>query len=189
MPDCSPRCGPATGVFSVIGNHDYSEYRRWEQPDGAARSLARLEQAQREWGWQLLLNEHRLVVRGGDTLAVVGVENTAGRHAFTSRGDLGAACRGIPDGMFKILLSHDPSHWRREVLPAGDIRLTLSGHTHAMQFRIGRFSPSAWIYDEWGGLYGEQGCRLHVSTGAGGTAPFRFGAWPCIDLITLKRKP
>ena len=175
------------GVFSVIGNHDYGEYRRWPTPDGAARSLEGVKRAERSYGWHLLMNEHRTVTRGGDSIAFVGVENT-GLPPFPSRGDLRAALAGLPAGMFKVLLSHDPTHWRAEVLPSGCVQLMLAGHTHAMQFRLWGCSPSAWTYDEWGGAYDEGGRKLYVSTGVGGTAPFRFGAWPCIDVITLKRE-
>ena len=174
------------GVYSVIGNHDYSEYNRWPTADGAARSLALIKRAERSYGWHLLMNEHRIVTRGNDSIAIVGVENS-GRPPFPSRGNLQAAVAGLPDHIFKVLLSHDPTHWRAEVLPASDIDLMLAGHTHAMQFRLWGFSPSAWTYDEWGGEYDSDGRKLYVSTGAGGTAPFRFGAWPCIDVITLRR--
>lgn len=84
-------------------------------------------------------------------------------------------------------MSHDPSHWRREVLPQSDVDLMLAGHTHAMQLRLGRFSPAVWHCAEWGGLYREGARALHVSTGVGGTVPFRFGAWPVVDLLVLHR--
>ena len=174
------------GVYSVIGNHDYSEYHRWPTSDGAARSLAEVKRAERSYGWYLLMNEHRIVTRGSDSIAIIGVENV-GRPPFPSKGHLQAAVAGLPDNIFKVLLSHDPSHWRAEVLPQSNIDLMLAGHTHAMQFRLWGFSPSAWTYDEWGGEYDDGGRKLYVSTGAGGTAPFRFGAWPCIDVITLRR--
>lgn len=85
-------------------------------------------------------------------------------------------------------MSHDPTHWRRKVLPDTDIDLTLSGHTHAMQFRIGNFSPSMFLYNEWGGLYSEGERRLFVSTGTGGNIAYRWGAWPEIDVLVLRRK-
>lgn len=175
------------GLFSVLGNHDYCTYRHYDSTDGATRNCARLIERERKMGWQLLLNENRLVGRGADTIAIVGVEND-GRPPFPSRADLQKAERGTEHADFKILLSHDPTHWRREVLPSTDIQLTLSGHTHAMQFKIGSFSPSKWTYSEWGGLYRQDDRVLNVSTGAGGTVPFRLGAWPRIDLITLRRK-
>lgn len=176
------------GVYAVLGNHDYCEYMRHDTPNGAARNLAELKRTEREMGWQLLLDEHRLLQHNGGQIALIGVENV-GRPPFPKRGDLQRACEGIPEGTFRILLSHDPSHWRREVLPTTGIELTLSGHTHAMQFRLGSFSPAAWSYGEWGGLYREGGRMLFVSTGTGGTIPFRFGVWPQIDLLTLRRAP
>ena len=94
---------------------------------------------------------------------------------------------GIPSENFKILLTHDPTHWRREVLNSSDIQLSLAGHTHAMQFKIGPFSPSSWAYDEWEGLHNEGNQQLYISHGTGGNVPFRFGAWPEITLITLHR--
>ena len=103
-------------------------------------------------------------------------------------GDLKRAMEGLEKGTFKILLSHDPSHWRRGVLHQTDIALTLSGHTHAGQVKIGKFSPAKWAYNEWGGKYTEGGSMLYVSLGIGGTVPFRFGAWPEINVITLRRK-
>lgn len=175
------------GVYSVLGNHDYCTYRHYDSPDGAARSLTELKSRERALGWDLLLNESRIVRRGTDSIALIGVENS-GRPPFPSRGDLPRALSGVPDGTFKILLSHDPTHWRREVLPRTDIQLTLSGHTHAMQLKIGSFTPARWSYPEWGGTYREDNQTLYVSLGAGGTVPFRFGAWPEINLLTLHRK-
>ena len=174
------------GVYSVIGNHDYSEYHHWPTRNGAARSLAEVMRAERSYGWNLLMNENRIITRGDDSIAILGVENV-GRPPFPSRGNLRQAVASLPDHIFKVLLSHDPTHWRSEVLPQSDIALMLAGHTHAMQFRLWGFSPSAWTYDEWGGEYDEQGRKLFVSTGTGGTAPFRFGAWPRIDVLTLRR--
>lgn len=174
------------GTYSVLGNHDYCEYRRYDTDGGAARSLEALKERQARMGWQLLLNEHRTIRRGAESIELIGVENDS-RPPFPSRGDLRNAMRGVAAERFKILLSHDPTHWRREVLPATDIDLTLSGHTHAMQLRIGRFSPASWLYAEWGGLYREGAQTLYVSTGIGGTAPFRLGAWPAIEIITLRK--
>lgn len=183
-----PRLKATDGVFSILGNHDYCEYNRYDSADGASRNLAEVIRRERGFGWQLLLNEHRLIRRGEDAIAVIGVENDS-RPPFPAKGDLKKAMQGIPDGLFTILLSHDPTHWRREVLSATDVHLTLSGHTHAMQLKVGGFSPSSWSYPEWGGLYREGERALYVSLGVGGTVPFRFGAWPEITLITLKRDP
>lgn len=139
-------------------------------------------------GWHLLMNEHVMIARGReDAIALIGVENSS-RPPFPDYGDLPKAMQGLHEGTFKILLSHDPSHWRREVLRQTDIALTLSGHTHAGQLRIGKFSPARWAYNEWGGKYVEDGSMLHVSLGVGGTVPFRLGAWPEVNVITLRKK-
>lgn len=175
------------GVFSVLGNHDYCLYNRGNTPEGMARDLEVLKSREKAMGWDLLLNEHRVIRRGNDSLYLAGVENV-GKPPFPSKGDLGKALKGIPDDAFAILLSHDPSHWRREVLPSSSVQLMLAGHTHAMQFKVGGFSPSSWVYHEWAGLYEEGGRLLHVSVGQGGTAPFRLGAWPEITVLTLHRK-
>lgn len=182
------RLAAPDGVFSVLGNHDYQTYARYLTRRQQAEHLDSLKEAQRRMGWQLLLNEHRLVRRGTDTLAVVGVENW-GRPPFPSRGDLKKALRGLPEAVrFKVLLSHDPTHWRACVLPETDIPLTLAGHTHGMQFMLGGWSPSRYVYPEWRGLYREGRRALHVSLGLGGALiPFRLGAWPEINVITLRR--
>lgn len=172
------------GVFSIMGNHDYCEY----VPDPTKRTIEKnqtvLKYLEGKIGWKLLLNEHVLIRRGDSEIALIGVENIS-RPPFPDYGDLRKAMAGLPRGMFKILLSHDPSHWRRGVLRQTDIALTLSGHTHAGQMRVGRWSPSKAAYQEWGGKYVEGGSMLYVSTGIGGTVPFRLGAWPEINVITL----
>lgn len=172
------------GVFSVMGNHDYCMYGSEHSPEGIRRNIEILQDMERSFGWKLLLNENRLVTRGQDTLAIVGVEND-GTPPFPQYADLAKAQSGTDGAAFKVLLSHDPSHWRRAVLPDTDIDLTLSGHTHAMQFKVFGFSPSRFAYKEWGGLYGEGQRKLYVSTGSGGNVAFRFGAWPEIVRITL----
>lgn len=175
------------GVISILGNHDYCLYRNYENSDdNPAKSLERVEAKEKAMGWQLLLNESRIIKRGENEIAVIGVENSGGKN-FIDRSDLRKALNNIPEDDFKILLSHDPSHWRREVLPNTNVNLTLSGHTHAMQFKLGNFSPSKWTYKEWGGLYNENGRMLHVNTGTGGNIAFRFGAYPQITLITLRK--
>lgn len=172
------------GVFSVMGNHDYCMYGSEHSPEGIRRNIETLQDMERSFGWNLLLNENRLVARGADTLAIVGVEND-GTPPFPQYADLDKAQDGTDGAAFKILLSHDPTHWRRAVLPDTDIDLTLSGHTHAMQFKLLGFSPSRLAYKEWGGLYEEGQRKLYISTGSGGNVAFRFGAWPEIIRITL----
>ena len=172
------------GVMAVLGNHDYCLYGFGQRPASPREGTRQVVDAERRMGWQVLLNEHRLVTRGGAQMAVIGVENT-GKPPFPEIGDLRGAMEGVPDSTFKILLSHDPSHWRMEVLPDTDIPLMLAGHTHAAQLKIGSWSPSQWMYSEWGGLYQQGKQRLYVSEGTGGSIPFRLGATPEIIVFTL----
>lgn len=174
------------GIMSVLGNHDYCLYGMGERPADPRDGAKQLIQDERHIGWNLLLNEHRLIQRNGAQIAIVGVENT-GKPPFPEIGDLKAAMAGVPDSVFTILLSHDPSHWRMEVLPNTHIPLTLSGHTHAAQIKIGRWSPSQWLYSEWSGLYTEGNQHLFISEGAGGTVPFRLGTQPEIVVFTLRK--
>ena len=132
------------------------------------------------------MNESVQIRRGNDSIAIIGVENAGDRH-FPDKADLKKAMAGVSAGECRILLSHDPSHWRREVIPDTDIPLMLAGHTHAMQFKLGNFSPSQWTYPEWGGLYREGDQQIYVSTGIGGNIAFRFGVYPTIDLLILHK--
>lgn len=176
------------GVYAVLGNHDYSEYRRHDSQQARRESLEVLKLRIREMGWHLLLNENRSIVRGEDKLSVIGVENISGNRSFRTYGDFQQARIGA-DGAYKILLSHDPSHWRAEVVGKSDVDLTLSGHTHAMQISLLGWSPSSLMYDEYRGLYNQGEQYLYVNTGLGQTAVnARFGATPEITLITLKTK-
>lgn len=175
------------GVVSVLGNHDYSPYMRGITPVQRAQQVARLvNRQQHELGWHLLMNENLVLHRGGDSLAVVGVENqSCGVHSVVRRSDLSKAQAGV-EHLFRILLSHDPSHWRAEVQGHTDIPLTLSGHTHAMQVRIWGWTPSRFAYTEHGGRYDDGGQTLYVNIGLGGTLPMRIGATPEITLLTLR---
>lgn len=174
-------------VYSVMGNHDYADYV-WEFDE--SRRLAdrdSLRHLMSEAGWRMLDNESEWLYRGSDSLLVAGVENI-GEPPFSVYGDLGKALEGnYTDNVFTILLSHNPTHWRSEVLPNTSIDLTLSGHTHAMQFRVGSWSPSKWKYPEFAGLYREGLQFLNVNTGLGGVGPkIRIGVKPEISIITLK---
>lgn len=176
------------GVYSILGNHDYSFYNRWESEELRKKDADAIIGQQRAFGWNLLLNENRNIVRGTDTLSIIGVENTSSKHKFRSYGNLAKATHGA-DGKFKILLTHDPSHWRNEVLPRTDIDLTLSGHTHAMQSTLFGWSIISFIYKEFMGLYSEGNRHLYVNIGLGETMfPFRVGAKPEITVITLKNR-
>ena len=175
------------GVYSVLGNHDYSTYIRWDTPEEQAQELVQLKEKQAQMGWQLLNNRHVKLHRGNDSIALIGVENS-GSHPFPDHAQLDEAMAGT-EGMFQILLSHDPSHWRREVLPKTGIHLMLSGHTHAMQTKIFGFTQSQFIYPENDGLYQEGDQKLYVNVGLGFLLyPMRLGAWPEITLLTLKTK-
>ena len=175
------------GVYSVLGNHDYAMYIPWESPEKKEQNLIALKQKQTEMNWILLNNRHVKLYQNGDSLALIGVEN-CGRPPFPNYAKFPEAMEGT-EGMFKILLSHDPSSWRREVLPETDIQLTLSGHTHAMQTKIFGFSPAVWVYPEYEGLYTEGKQMLYVNIGLGHLMyPLRLGAWPEITLLTLKRE-
>ena len=175
------------GVYSVLGNHDYAMYIRWESPEKKEENLNALKQKQADMNWNLLNNRHVKLYQNGDSIALIGVENS-GRPPFPNYAKLPEAMKGT-EGMFKVLLSHDPSSWRREVLPETDIQLTLSGHTHAMQTKIFGFSPAVWVYPEYEGLYTEGGQMLYVNIGLGHLMyPLRLGAWPEITLLTLKRE-
>lgn len=185
------------GVYTIMGNHDYLTYARYLSPKEQARHRQQLINRQRALEWDMLLNEHRIIRRGNDSIAIVGVEND-GKPPFPQRGDLKKALQGIQGygnlptngpRLFKILLSHDPTHWRRKVLPETDIQLTLSGHTHGMQFMVFGKSPAQLFYPEWKHMYYEGARGLYVSLGVGeALIPFRFGAWPEINVITLHKK-
>lgn len=173
------------GIISILGNHDYCLYKNYkDSKDSPEKSFKRLCEMEHKMGWDLLLNQSRQIIYGNDSIAIIGVENSGGKN-FIDRSNLKDALKGINPNEFKILLSHDPSQWKREVLTTSNIDLTLSGHTHAMQFKLGNFSPSKWTYSEWGGIYEEGNQKLHVNTGTGGNIAFRFGAYPQITLITL----
>lgn len=172
------------GVLSVVGNHDYCTYGVGSSSEEKDKMFEEILQNERKMGWRVLLNEHQIIHRGNDSIAIIGVENV-GRPPFPTKGDLKRAQQGLRANVFKILLSHDPTHWHRETLPDTDIALQLSGHTHAMQFKIFGWSPSSLTYREWGGLYEENGQKLFISTGAGGNVPFRFGAWPEFVVFSL----
>lgn len=175
------------GVFSVLGNHDYSPYIKWESPEMQQQNLEQLMRYEQEMGWKLLMNDHRMLYSGKDSIVLAGVENS-GQPPFPNKGDLKKALAGT-EGLFKVLLSHDPTHWKREVLPQSDVQLMLAGHTHNMQFSLLGWSPSGLVYPEHEGLYMTGGRGLYVNIGLGYLMfPMRLGAWPEITVITLKRK-
>ena len=176
------------GVMSILGNHDYSIYGPFHgSPKAIEHDLDLFKEYQRQIGWDLLLNEHRFIRRDSAQIAVIGVENE-GKSGKVRRADLPRAIEGVPDSCFKLLLTHDPWHWRHDVTRTTNIQLTLSGHTHAAHFRIGDVSPSRLVYSEWRGLYRKGSQQLFISSGIGGMLAFRLGAWPEINVLTLRRE-
>lgn len=180
------------GVYSILGNHDYGDYYNWDCESDKKASLDSLVAMQKRMGWRLLLNEYEIIRRDGDSIAVVGVENV-GDPPFKVYGDLKASYPDLSDSVTKILLTHNPAHWQMEIADRDDMNvgLTLSGHTHAMQMSAFGWSPAAWRYDNWGGLYFDKSGRhpLYVNVGIGTVGmPMRIGATPEVTVITLKRK-
>ena len=173
------------GIFSVWGNHDYCEYNTNHSLSALRKNRRLLFQLQNEMGWHQLMNEHFTVSHGMASIEIIGVEN-AGQPPFTNRSNLKKAMKGVAKDAFKIVLTHDPHHWRREVQKTG-VHLTLAGHTHAGQLKIGNFTPAHMAFKEWGGEYWQGRQLLYVSAGLGGSFPFRLGAWPEMTVITLKR--
>ena len=178
------------GKFAVLGNHDYGAYFQWKSKEEELANLEQVKEQIRTCGFDLLLNEHRTLTLNAHSLEIIGVENW-GKPPFPQHGDLHRALEGTDPSLVRILLSHDPSHWDLQVQGKEDIVLTLSGHTHAMQFgfEIGtfRWSPSRWTYKHWAGLYRENGQYLYVNRGLGYTGfPGRVGIRPEITLLTLQ---
>ncbi|MDD5569713.1 MAG: metallophosphoesterase [Bacteroidales bacterium] len=182
------------GVYTVLGNHDYGDYSYWKSKNEKEKNLEDLKKIIKDVSWDLLLNENRLIGIEGDTIAVIGIENWGHIHRFPKRGDIKIASKGAENIPFKILLSHDPSFWKAEILTKyKDINITFSGHTHAFQFgyKTGKckWSPSEYLYEFWDGLYnvGEQ--YLYVNRGMGNVGiPGRFGMFPEITIIELRVK-
>lgn len=176
------------GVFSILGNHDYGYYDKQLDSIQKEEVRRRLIDIQRnELKWNVLLNEHQFLYRNRDSIAVLGIENQSyGFRAKIRRGNLDKARKGTDD-TFQLLLSHDPSQWDQDVLHHTSIPLTLSGHTHAMQFRVADWTPCRWLFKRSDGAYQEGNQHLYVNIGLGQLLPFRIGAASEITLITLHR--
>lgn len=189
--DLFSRLNAPLGVFSVLGNHDYGDYVDWESETAKRKNLENLQQVQQKMGWRLLMNEHVALEKNGEKIALIGIENWSARKNFSRHGKLSAAHAGTESYPFKILMSHDPSHWDAEVRPKfADIDLTLSGHTHGMQFGLEtpffKWSPVKWVYKQWAGLYEEANQKLYVNRGYGFIGyPGRVGIMPEITVIEL----
>ncbi|WP_028377425.1 metallophosphoesterase [Leeuwenhoekiella sp. MAR_2009_132] len=181
------------GVYSVLGNHDYGDYADWESQIAKQENLNQLKSIEAQMGWQLLLNEHRFIERKGERIALVGVENWGA--GFKQVGDIDKASKGLSKDDFKVLMSHDPSYWAERIKKdPKNYQLTLSGHTHGMQFGIEipgflRWSPVQYRYENWAGIYKENNRILNVNRGFGYLGyPGRVGIWPEVTVIELKRK-
>ncbi len=179
------------GVYSTLGNHDYGDYVSWKSQEDKEANLERLKQVHHSLGWRLLMNEHIVLEKGTDSIAVIGIENWSAKARFPKYGNLQKAYEGTDLHPFKILLSHDPSHWKAEVLKDyPDIDLMLSGHTHGMQFGFElpwlKWSPVQYVYKEWAGLYETARQRLYVNRGFGFIGyPGRSGILPEITVLEL----
>ncbi len=179
-------------IFSILGNHDYGDYVRWPSPEAKRENLRRLAHNHAKIGWRLLLDESHTIRRGTDELAVLGVQNWSAHPQFYKHGKLAQAHAASGNAPFKLLLSHDPSHWEAQVLDYQDIDLTLSGHTHGMQFGINlpffKWSPVQYSYPQWAGLYEQGRQKLYVNVGLGYLGvPMRAGFLPEITVLELRR--
>ena len=181
------------GVYSTLGNHDYGDYVQWPTPQAKVDNLNKLKSMHAAMGWKLMMNEHVILERGNDKIALIGIENWSAKANFPKYGDMRKAYDGLKekDVPVKILLSHDPSHWHAQVVPEyGDVQLTLSGHTHGMQFGIDtkwyKWSPVQYMYKEWAGLYTQGDQNLYVNRGFGFLGyPGRLGVLPEITVFEL----
>lgn len=182
------------GVYSTLGNHDYGDYVSWPSAAAKIANLETLKRLHNAMGWRLLMNEHVVLQKAGDAIGLIGIENWSAKANFPRYGKMSEAVAGMPQLPFKILLSHDPSHWEAQVLKEyKDVDLTLSGHTHGMQFGIElpflKWSPVKLVYKQWAGLYERAGQWLYVNRGFGFLGyPGRLGILPEITVITLERE-
>ena len=175
------------GIVAVVGNHDYGIYSDPAHKRPSGEILSDVIKEEKTMGWNVLMDENIKISRNQDSIAVVGVQNTSPSRHFPSKGNLNKASEGT-EGMFRILLTHDPMHWEAEIL-GKDYPLTLSGHTHAMQFSLLGWCPSRYIFKQYRGLYSEGQQHLYVNIGLGETIlPFRIGTPPEITLITLRSR-
>lgn len=179
------------GVYSILGNHDYGDYKHWPSEEAKKENLEWLKQIQAQLGWRLLLDENVILERNNEQIALIGVQNWSALKRFPKYGNLEKAYQGSEHLPFKILMSHDPTHWDAEVRPKyGDIDLMLAGHTHGMQFGVEipgfKWSPVEYVYKEWAGLYEEGKQKLYVNRGYGFIGyPGRVGILPEITLFEL----
>lgn len=187
LPDLARLQAPM-GIYAIRGNHDYLLHG-YHTGKKRQEDTERLLSMEKGLGWKLLLNDNAVLEKDGGKIAIAGVENVSSNPYFEhTGGDLKKALEGLPEGIFTILLSHDPSHWRQEVRPLGTVALTLSGHTHGLRYKTAGIRPSHWKLPHASGLFDEEGSLLHVSKGLGSAFAFRLGGFPEIDIITIKTK-
>jgi predicted MPP superfamily phosphohydrolase len=189
--DVFSRLKAPMGVYSVLGNHDYGDYAQWDKPETKTANLQTLKNIHQQLGWRLLINEHVVLEKNAANIALIGVENWSAKARFPKYGDMKKAHAGTEAYPFKILLSHDPSHWDAEVRKNfGDVDLMLSGHTHGMQFGVEipgfKWSPVQYMYKQWAGLYEEGAQKLYINRGFGFIGyPGRVGILPEITVLEL----
>ena len=185
------RLNAPMGVYSILGNHDYGDYASWPDDAAKTKNLDTLKQIHADMGWRLLLDEHVPLQKNNKQIGLIGVQNISGRGRFHSYGSMQKAMQGAENYPFKMLMSHDPSHWDTEVSTKyPDVDLTLSGHTHGMQFGVEipgfRWSPVQYVYKHWAGLYEQANQKLYVNRGFGFIGyPGRVGILPEITVIEL----
>ena len=179
------------GVYSTLGNHDYGDYVKWDTVEEKKQNLEALKQVHHDLGWRLLMNENISIEKNGEKIKIVGIENWGAKARFPKYGKMDLAMQGVNKEEVAILLSHDPSHWEAEVIPKySNVQLTLSGHTHGMQFGLEnpyfKWSPVQWVYKQWAGIYDNKDQQLYVNRGFGFLGyPGRVGILPEITLIEL----
>jgi len=179
------------GVYSTLGNHDYGDYVKWDTVEEKKQNLEALKKVHHDLGWRLLMNENTSIEKNGEKIKIVGIENWGAKARFPKYGKMDLAMQGVSKEDVAILLSHDPSHWEAEVIPKySSVQLTLSGHTHGMQFGLEnpyfKWSPVQWVYKQWAGIYDNKDQQLYVNRGFGFLGyPGRVGILPEITLIEL----
>jgi len=179
------------GVYSTLGNHDYGDYVKWDTTEEKKQNLEALKKVHHDLGWRLLMNENTSIEKNGEKIKIVGIENWGAKARFPKYGKMDLAMQGVSKEDVAILLSHDPSHWEAEVIPKyASVQLTLSGHTHGMQFGLEnpyfKWSPVQWVYKQWAGIYDNKDQQLYVNRGFGFLGyPGRVGILPEITLIEL----
>ena len=175
------------GVYSILGNHDYATYLDCDEATKKQNDL-KTQQLERQMGWTLLMNEHRIIRRGSDSIVIAGMENWGVQKRMPRNGDVGKTMKGVSPKSFTVMLQHDPNAWRAKILPECNAQLTLSGHTHGGQFSLFGWTPANFTYSECFGTYYEGDRAICVSSGLGGIIPFRLGQPGEIVVITLRKK-